>query len=375
MKTILFIDDEPNLLDAFSLMLKRKGYRVITALNGFEGIELILTEDIDLIITDIYMPKKNGLIMIKQARRILKCRNIPIIVLSAVGTKENVCRGIEMGVCSFLTKPCSFDRLHQAVKDALKTSNVTSKKELRTKISKNIDTDITVLLASEKVKVLDHFYEFLTEKFNKVYAENNFMSLEKVIIEKNVDALIVEVDSPSDNSFKFLFELCDKNKCVGMPVIVISDEAQEIKYLFESLGINIDKVFSKPFVYEKLANDIRYMMSRKNIREKLDTSINKIRQDMLDSQGHKAQLINSLKQKLTEIKKENLNLMQEWNKTSDFEERNVVFGNQKKIREITKKIANLTRNYLEEKAELVEAERAAQLKMAALNEIYKVYVS
>ena len=375
MKTILFIDDEPNLLDAFSLMLKRKGYRVLTAANGFEGIELILTEDIDLIITDIYMPKKNGLVMIKQVKRILKCRNIPIIVLSAVGSKENVCRGIEMGVCSFLTKPCNFNKLYKAVEDALKTSNDTSRKELRTKIDKNINSDITVLLASEKVSVLDHFYEFLTEKFNKVYVENNFINLEKVLIEKNVDALIVEVDTPSDDSFKFLFQLCDKNKCIGIPVIVISNDAQEVKYLFESLCIKIDKVFSKPFVYERLANDIHYMMSKKNIREKLDTSINKIRQEMLDSQDHKVQLINSLKQKLAKIKKENLNLIQEWNETSNFQERDVVFSNQKKIRKMTKKIAELTRNYLEEKAELVEAERTAQLRMAALNEIYKAYVS
>ncbi|KPK95685.1 hypothetical protein AMJ80_04220 [bacterium SM23_31] len=375
MKTILFIDDEPNLLDAYSLMLKRKGYKVLTAENGFEGIELILTEDIDLIITDIYMPKKNGLIMIKQIRRILKCRNIPIIVLSAVGTKENVCRGIEMGVCSFLTKPCNFDKLYEAVKDALKSSNNTSGKELHTKINKNIDTAVTVLLASEKVSVLDHFYEFLTEKFNKVYAENNFVNLEKIIIVKKVDALIIEVHSPSHDSFKFLFQLCDRNKCIGIPIIVISDEVQEIKYLFESLGIKIDKYYSKPFIYERLANDIYYMMSRKNIRDKLDFSINKIRQEILESQDHKIKLINSLREKLNKIKKENLNLIQEWDKTSKFEDRQVVFCNQKKIREMTKEIADLTRNYLEEKAELVEAERTAQLKMATLNEIYREYVS
>lgn len=375
MKTILFIDDEPNLLDAFSLMLKRKGYRVLTAANGFEGIELILIEDIDLIITDIYMPKKNGLVMIKQVKRILKCRNIPIIVLSAVGTKENVCRGIEMGVCSFLTKPCNFNKLYSAVKDALKNSKDTSRIRSHIKANKNFDSDVIILLASEKISVLDHFYEFLTEKFNKVYAENNFINLGKVLIEKNVNVLIIEVDSPSDDSFKFLFQLCDNNKCIGIPVIVISDKAQEIKYLFESLGIKIDKVFSKPFIHERLADDIQHVMSRKNIREKLDASINKIRQEILDSQDHKVQLINSLKQKLAKIKKENLNLMQEWNKTSNFEDRDVVFSNQKKIREITKMIADLTRNYIEEKAELVGAERTAQDKMAALNEIYKVYVS
>ena len=126
MKTILLIDDEINLLNVYSLMLEKKGYRVLKASDGNEGLKVILSEDVDLVISDICMPKKNGLVVIKQIRKILKYRNIPIIILSAGGTKKNVFRGIELGVDAFLAKPCKKEALYQTCILSLQNKTILS---------------------------------------------------------------------------------------------------------------------------------------------------------------------------------------------------------------------------------------------------------
>jgi DNA-binding response OmpR family regulator len=123
MKTILLIDDEINLLNAYSLMLEKKGFRVLKAINGNEGLKIMLSEDIDLVVSDIYMPQKNGLVVIKQIRRILKYRNIPIIILSAGGTKKNVYTSIGLGINAFLIKPCLMEKLYQTVEEVLSSRN------------------------------------------------------------------------------------------------------------------------------------------------------------------------------------------------------------------------------------------------------------
>ena len=123
MKSILYIDDEPNILEAYALMLEHNGYTVFKAQDGNEGLKIMLSEEIDLVLSDINMPKKNGLTLIKQIRRILRYRNVPVVILSAVGTKHNVFKGVELGVDSFLTKPCDKERLLTTIENALCSEN------------------------------------------------------------------------------------------------------------------------------------------------------------------------------------------------------------------------------------------------------------
>lgn len=360
MKTIAIIDDELNLLNAYSLMLKNRGFRVLTAANAFTGVELILSEDVDLIITDINMPKKNGLTMIKQLRRIMKYRNVPIIILSAVGTKENVCRGVELGVCWFLSKPCKMDTLYNVVLESLDSSNSSNRLVSNTHINV-VNNDISLLVYYENARVTDHFYEYLTEKFYKVYIESNVDNIENILAEKKIDMIVIEVDSPADESFSFLFKLCEQNKCIGIPIIVLSHDAREIRALFKSMKISIDKVLPKPFIYEKLISEIYMFMNKKNIKKKIDYSISKIKKDIKDNKNEKTQLIYELKQQVSKIRNENFQMLRKGSKS-------LLRNNHKKIDIISKDVARIKKEMILEKANLLEVERKAKLKKTALEE-------
>jgi DNA-binding response OmpR family regulator len=80
MKSILVIDDEEQLVRMLSTMLEREGYKVVVAQNGKQGMRLFRQEQTDLVITDIFMPEKEGLETIRELRK--ECPGIKIIAMS-----------------------------------------------------------------------------------------------------------------------------------------------------------------------------------------------------------------------------------------------------------------------------------------------------
>jgi DNA-binding response OmpR family regulator len=112
MKKILVIDDERDVLEVVRSVLKTKGYTVRCAEGGEEGLRQAETEEPDLIICDLMMPRVSGLEVLKRLRQKPKFENTPIIVLSAVGEdsdkpEEYWARGL--GVDEYICKP--FDPL------------------------------------------------------------------------------------------------------------------------------------------------------------------------------------------------------------------------------------------------------------------------
>ena len=102
-KKILFVDDEKNILRAYQRMLRKSSWDFVTALNGKETLEILKIEKIDLVVTDIKMPKMHGMESISKIRE--TNRDIPIIICSAyMGMKKDHNLKYYDAAC-FLEKP------------------------------------------------------------------------------------------------------------------------------------------------------------------------------------------------------------------------------------------------------------------------------
>jgi DNA-binding NtrC family response regulator len=115
-KTILVIDDEAALLEIVRDELKGD-YRILTAGNGLQGLELVKSENPDLIISDITMPEMDGLTMLNQLR--LEGFKKPVILITAQTGVERMKAAWDLGAFDFVEKPIDFDRLNEAVLIAL----------------------------------------------------------------------------------------------------------------------------------------------------------------------------------------------------------------------------------------------------------------
>jgi DNA-binding response OmpR family regulator len=100
----LIVDDDLALADVVSFTMRRAGYEVINAYDGQSALELWETEEPDLIILDLNLPKLDGLSV---CRRVRKNSEIPIIILSVRGEEDDVVQGLSLGADDYIVKPFS----------------------------------------------------------------------------------------------------------------------------------------------------------------------------------------------------------------------------------------------------------------------------
>ena len=89
-KKILIVDDEPDVLTFTSAVLEENGYSSAKAKNGVEGIELVYKEKPDLVLLDLMMPKKSGIMMFQELRKDPKMSHIPVIVVTGISEVTGV---------------------------------------------------------------------------------------------------------------------------------------------------------------------------------------------------------------------------------------------------------------------------------------------
>ena len=118
-KTILVADDESHILNVVSLKLRNAGYRVLTARDGQEALELAQQEHPDLIITDYHMPALSGLELCRRLKQDPATESIPAIMLTARGYHLEPSDTKESGIRRMLSKPFSPRHLLQTVNEVL----------------------------------------------------------------------------------------------------------------------------------------------------------------------------------------------------------------------------------------------------------------
>jgi len=103
--SVLVVDDNEANRDLLRRRLKRQGYRVTVAEDGFQALELIQGQEFDLILLDIMMPRMNGYQVLEELKANPELRHIPVLVISALDDLDSVVKCIELGAEDYLPKP------------------------------------------------------------------------------------------------------------------------------------------------------------------------------------------------------------------------------------------------------------------------------
>ena len=182
---ILIVDDEKEIRDLIDIYLKGEGYDTIKAENGEEALNILSSNDVDLIILDIMMPKVNG---IEACLKIREEREMPIIMLSAKSEDMDKILGLNTGADDYLTKPFNPLELVARVRSQLRRykrfNNTLAKEELVVKqdnvleideISINLETH-EVFKDGEEIKLTPTEFDILVllgENRGKVFSIEN----------------------------------------------------------------------------------------------------------------------------------------------------------------------------------------------------------
>lgn len=116
-KTILIVDDSKTVRNLVAFIMKKEGFKVVTAEDGLDGLEkLYSAEKIDLIVSDINMPRMDGFTFIKSVREQEAYRDIPIVVLSTEGQEKDIQAGMSIGANMYMVKPAQPDKMVKNIK-------------------------------------------------------------------------------------------------------------------------------------------------------------------------------------------------------------------------------------------------------------------
>jgi diguanylate cyclase (GGDEF)-like protein len=118
-KKILIIDDTDLMVKLITDILEEKGYEVVSANNGIDGIKMVMAEKPDLVLLDVVMPGIDGFEVCKLLRQDESNNLMPIIILTAQGNEEDKLAGLELGADDYITKPFNPRELVSRVKNTL----------------------------------------------------------------------------------------------------------------------------------------------------------------------------------------------------------------------------------------------------------------
>ncbi len=119
-KRILVVDDEDDLVIMISKALRYKGYEVIIANDGQEGLEKAKAETPDLIILDLMLPRINGYKVCGLLKKDTRYAKIPVILLTAKANAEDIELGEEVGADAYITKPYERDVLLSKIEELMR---------------------------------------------------------------------------------------------------------------------------------------------------------------------------------------------------------------------------------------------------------------
>ena len=122
MSKILVVEDKASMAQMLKESLELEGYEVITASDGADGIARIKERNADLVLTDLKLPKKNGIEVLKASKN--ESPLTPVIVMTAYGSIETAVNAMKLGAYDFITKPLDIDHLNLLVDRALKNQKI-----------------------------------------------------------------------------------------------------------------------------------------------------------------------------------------------------------------------------------------------------------
>lgn len=183
MQRIGVIEDERNISDMIKYNLEKEGYEVYTAYDGKEGLELVESQELDLLLLDIMLPNIDGLDVCKKVR---KSKEIPIIIISAKADEFDKVLALELGADDYVTKPFSMREVMARVKARLrrKVTETVVKEEVSDDRLKegNLEMDLKKYEVLKKGKIVEltlrefELLKFLWQSKGEVFTREDLLT-------------------------------------------------------------------------------------------------------------------------------------------------------------------------------------------------------
>ena len=278
---ILIVEDNHIIRQELLDVMEMENYQVVEAKDGIEGIKLAKEKLPDIIISDMLMPNKNGLEMMKEIKSNPFTENIPFIFLSALSDKEYIRNTLDLGAEDYLTKPISTDDLLQAIKLKLRVSKKSEERlnELRLNVLKSIPHELrtplnsilgfSYLIKSDNnrlsEKEIKEFAEHINESGNRVlHLIENYLTYIKLMTLSTDNSSISEIKESYCNCTNEVINNCIKELSYNSNEYVLQTQVAEINIKREHLEILVREIISNAVKFSNKGGLIKISSLVKN---------------------------------------------------------------------------------------------------------------
>ncbi|KKI88462.1 XRE family transcriptional regulator [Bacillus sp. SA1-12] len=196
MKTVLLIDDEERMLNLLSLYLSPHGFKCIKKNSAEDGIVYLEKEKVDIVILDIMMPEMDGWTTCKKMREF---SDVPIIMLTARGDKEDIVKGLKIGADDYLSKPFNEQELIARIDAVIRRAGRQfHKEELLSfnNLTLNLSTfevkhmNETITLTPKEIALLELFLRYPNKVFSRDHLLTTIWGISAETEDRTIDSHI-----------------------------------------------------------------------------------------------------------------------------------------------------------------------------------------
>lgn len=273
--TILYVEDEKSIQDEVAYFFKKHIPNFYLASNGLEGIEVFKSVNPDIIITDIQMPKMNGLDMLKQ----LNLKNVPVIITTAYSDVDYFIKAIELNVKKFVTKPIDLFELLFAIQECISETHLKNKLFEKENLLTIVDENVLLSMTDTKGIIIDASHAFC-----------DFVGYSKEELVGNTHQILKHEDT-KDSFYKkmwkhiqegkvFKSEIKNRKKSgdiywANLTITPVFKDEKIINYI----AIRQDITNKKKLELLSIEDDLTKLYNRRHFNEIIDREIRRIKRD------------------------------------------------------------------------------------------------
>jgi len=263
-RRILIVDDSAVFRASMKKILASMNAEIILAEDGQEGLDLALQEKFDIVVSDIDMPKINGIELCRSLKQTPSTQGIPVVMVSTFDSDSDVDKGFQAGASAYLSKYEIQSRLFETVESVLSKSKFKG--------------DRLVMVVDDSKVVLRIVEKGLAEAgFRVITAENGKKALD-LLDTIQPDLILSDIEMPDINGFDFCQAVHTNPDLSSMPIIAMSSKTDR-GYMKRMLQNGASAYLCKPFnidelviLVEKMLSDQFHMLLME--RERLDSERN-----------------------------------------------------------------------------------------------------
>lgn len=265
--SVLIADDDEGHRELVSRCLEKAGYTVAAARDGDEALRRLDVEFFDLVLLDYMMPRVNGLQVIETMTRADRTRDIPIIVMTAVGDRQTLAQCIDAGACDYITKPVEMAVVKTRVGQLLESRRYDARH--RTSASDTEPVGGTILIVEDDEFNQDILARRVVQWGCRTATARDGNEAIRLLSapEAACDLVMLDISMPGKDGFDVLAFIRSGEHLRHVPVIMVS-AMSDIKTVLKALKNGASDFVTKPFNAVELRVRVHNALRLKKMRDR-----------------------------------------------------------------------------------------------------------